>query len=162
MMESNISSYPHPAILLTYLEAVSRYTKFFDTYPEYIPRALEAFVDFRGLHNPDVAIRSRANYHFQKFVRETKTKLAPYAELIIKSLQDVLVIEPAIDTPQLLPLLKASSSTISLTPEDPAAAAFPMFDTQKEVFEAVGVLVSLEFLDVDSKNRLFRVTLVFQ
>jgi exportin-T len=49
LIQSNISQYPHSAVLMQYFEAVARYGEFFKLRKECVPRVLEAFVTERSV-----------------------------------------------------------------------------------------------------------------
>ncbi|KAJ3026543.1 pre-tRNA nuclear export protein, partial [Rhizophlyctis rosea] len=99
--ESDVAAYPHPSISYAFFDNVSRYAGFFDVYGEFVGGVLGCFVDGRGLHHPRRAVRSRVYYHFLKFVEKLKTRLVPFVENILSSIQDLLVIPPP--TPDMLP-----------------------------------------------------------
>ncbi|KAI8814725.1 armadillo-type protein [Cladochytrium replicatum] len=90
MLRSNISAYPHISIPIIYFDAVSRYSRFFEAYPDYIPSVLESFVDARGLHHSNRAVRNRVDNLFLQFIKEIKLKVAPFADVVLDNIQDLL------------------------------------------------------------------------
>ncbi|TPX58420.1 hypothetical protein PhCBS80983_g03131 [Powellomyces hirtus] len=145
MITSNISEYPHVSIPFQFFENVARYPPFFDTFPQYIPSVLEAFVDQRGLHHEVNYIRIRAYYLFRQYVHALKSKLSPYVDTVLNNIQDLLVVE--LPAPYKLPL-HAEEDTAGLP-----------FDSQLYVYEAVGILISLDGLSTDKQAKLLRAVL---
>jgi len=47
VLPSDISSYPHHAVQLEYFENVVRYSRFFDSFQEYLDPVLLSFLDQR-------------------------------------------------------------------------------------------------------------------
>ncbi|KXS13789.1 Xpo1-domain-containing protein [Gonapodya prolifera JEL478] len=132
LIQSNISSYPHPSIPVIYFETISRYGGFFDHAPHLIPLVLQSFVDTRGLHHRRPAIRLRINYLFLRFLRVTSVHIARYAEGGLVSIQDLLTIRP-----------EKSSKTGLVKVSMEAKVEWPAsFDSQLFLFEAAGVLIS--------------------
>ncbi|KAF9578132.1 pre-tRNA nuclear export protein, partial [Lunasporangiospora selenospora] len=131
MVKSGVSAYPHPSVSANFFEIVCRYSNFFEIRPDCILEVLEAFVDARGLHHPLAANRTRAWYLFWRFVKELRSRLAPYIQSVLGSIQDVLTVEANLPNP--------------LTPDfDLTTFKDSMFDTKTYLFEAVGLLISQE------------------
>jgi exportin-T len=84
LLSSSVPSHSHRVVALVYLETVTRYVRFVQLHPEYIPSALAAFLDRRGLHHPNAAVRSRANYLFTRLVKVLRSQLTPYIEDIFQ------------------------------------------------------------------------------
>ncbi|KAI8365229.1 armadillo-type protein [Radiomyces spectabilis] len=146
MVASNISAYPHPSAPLQFFENVARYYQFFEHRPEQLPSVLAAFVDSRGLHHPLKQIRSRCWYLFHRFVKNLKPKMAPYVESVLSSMGDLLTIEAEAPVEQ---------STMDGTPI-PAASTF---DSQLYLFETVGMLISLDSVDVMKQMEYLKIVL---
>ncbi len=87
MVESGISNHPHPSIASIYFEVVNRYSGFFEKHINYLPIALQSFLDARGLFHPVKSVRLRTNYLFLKFVKSMKKFLVPYVEGMLTVLQ---------------------------------------------------------------------------
>lgn len=67
-----------------YLDTITRYMKFVSENTDYIPIALRAFLDERGIHHPNVNVSRRASYLFMRVVKLLKAKLVPYIETILQ------------------------------------------------------------------------------
>ena len=72
---------------LIFFENVTRYYQFFEVQPDCIPAVLGAFVDSRGLHNAILQIRTRSWYLFHRFVKSLKSRMGPYVETVLTSIQ---------------------------------------------------------------------------
>ncbi|KAJ3023991.1 pre-tRNA nuclear export protein [Thoreauomyces humboldtii] len=143
MVTSNISQYPHVAIPYGFFENVTRYPAFLELCPQYLPSVLEAFVDQRGLHNPVNHIRTRAYYLFRGLVHSLKSNLSPFVETVLNAIQDLLVVSlPA-------PAKPVSEDDYTNLP----------FDSQLYLYEAVGMLISLETLTVEKQAELLTAVL---
>ncbi|KAI9138013.1 armadillo-type protein [Paraphysoderma sedebokerense] len=135
MVKSPISKYPHPLVAPIYFETIVRYVSFFECFPDSIPLALEAFIDNRGLHNPRLATRSRVNYLFYRFIKSLKDRVKPFSEECLRGIQDLLAISP--------PVATTPSKPTSLE-KDGEKTHSPSFDNQLYLFEAVGILISVD------------------
>lgn len=131
--QSQISNICQGAVQMQYFDCAVRFTSFFAVRPDMLPDALQPFLDWRGIHNENNAVRNRANYLFLRFVKDTREQLpASYVRGILESMQDVLVV-------------KASLPVVGPT-EDPLEEALKKssaFDYQLDLFEACGVLLHL-------------------
>lgn len=67
-----------------YLDTITRYVRFVSENTQYIPIALSAFLDERGIHHPNVNVSRRASYLFMRVVKLLKAKLVPYIETILQ------------------------------------------------------------------------------
>lgn len=91
IVTSAVSSHPHPAVTLQYLETVVRYEKFFVSFPEHIPELLLTFLDVRGMRNKSSKVRSRSAYLFSRLVKSLKSSItSPLAISVLSSLHDYL------------------------------------------------------------------------
>ncbi|KAL2555026.1 Exportin-T [Forsythia ovata] len=106
-------------VALVYLETITRYMKFMLDNTQYIPMALGAFLDERGIHHSNVNVRRRASYLFSRVVKLLKAKLVPYIENILQSLQDKVAEFTRMDT--------ASNE-----------------EDGSHIFEAIGLLIGME------------------
>ncbi|GHJ86694.1 hypothetical protein NliqN6_3096 [Naganishia liquefaciens] len=133
-VESQTLGYPHSAVILQMLECCSRYCEFFKCKTSLIQPVLEAFVDSRGIHNPDIDVRNRVFYLFAKFVRELKNSIDPsFVPAILNGIGDalpVVAVLPEIENPGEDVLVKATTGT-------------QPFDNHLHLFEAVGSLIHL-------------------
>ncbi|OZJ01448.1 hypothetical protein BZG36_05624 [Bifiguratus adelaidae] len=132
MVSTALYSHPHPSIPLQYFENVVRYYQFFEPKSEHTGQVLEAYVGQRGLHNPLKHVRMRSWYLFHRFVKSLKPKIGPYVEIVVSTINDLLVIQA-----ELPPVLPDGASI------DPAATA-TTFDSQIYLFVAVGMLISID------------------
>ncbi|CDZ96539.1 Nuclear mRNA export factor receptor LOS1/Exportin-t (importin beta superfamily) [Phaffia rhodozyma] len=133
-VESNISSYPHPAVPLQFFECASRYAEFFKMRIDCIQPTLGSLLDTRGIHNEKPAVQERAFYLFHKFVRDVKSSLnSTLVPSILESMSDLLVIKPVIparESPEEDLLVKATLTASA-------------FDAQLYLFETVGILIAV-------------------
>ncbi|KAI8901283.1 armadillo-type protein [Globomyces pollinis-pini] len=138
LMECEISKYPHPSIANMYFEILLRYYYFFDQRPVYIPEALKAFLDDRGLFNPVKSIRLRVNYLFLKFIKPLRNVMGQYVESILSAVQQLLIIKP---------------SELDRT-------AGRDFDSQLFLFESVGYLISVESIPGQRQSELLTIVMM--
>ncbi|KAF7730156.1 pre-tRNA nuclear export protein [Apophysomyces ossiformis] len=146
MVSSNISAYPHPSAALQFFENIARYYQYFEHRPDQLPQVLAAFVDTYGVHHSLKQIRSRCWYLFHRFVKSLKSKMGPYVESVLSSIGDLLSIqaEPPVET-----------NTMDGMPI-PAASTF---DSQLYLFETVGMLISLDAIDVGKQTEYLKIVL---
>ena len=144
MMESGVSGYPHESIPLIFFEVVIRYAQFFEHHSQYIPEALQAFLDARGLHHNVPSIRIRINYLFLRFVKMQRSILYTFAENILSAIHDLIVIQPR----------KINAKTNEVESFSSA------FDSQVYLFEAIGYLISLDMIPVEKQVDLLNVILI--
>ncbi|CAA2996216.1 exportin-T isoform X1 [Olea europaea subsp. europaea] len=114
-------------VALVYLETITRYMKFFLDNTQYIPMALGAFLDERGVHHSNVNVRRRASHLFTRFVKLLKPKLVPYVEIILQHLQDKVAEFTRMDT--------ASNE-----------------EDGSHIFEAIGLLIGMEDVPPDKQS----------
>ncbi|CAK7269326.1 pre-tRNA nuclear export protein [Sporothrix epigloea] len=131
MMESGVSEFQHPAILLQYMEICNRYCSFFESHHEYIPRALENFV--RLTHHEHPRIRIRSWYLFHRVVKQLRSQVGNVAETIIQSISDLLPIRAEIPNDE-------ADDDMSSDESDHSADA--LFNGQLYLFEAIGCVSS--------------------
>lgn len=136
-MQSNVSSWPHASVPVQLFECVSRYHDFFQLVPDTIMRILPAFLDQRGMHQENQAIRCRCFYLFNRFVFTSRMQLQQHLSpgnvaSICSSVQDLLTIEASVPEPE-------SPGDDVLTK---AARKGSFFDSQLYLFEALGTLMS--------------------
>ncbi|KAI8808453.1 hypothetical protein BJ742DRAFT_280898 [Cladochytrium replicatum] len=127
----------------------------FLNYPDYIPSVLQSFVDSRGLHHQNRAVRNRVNNLFLEFIKEIKLKVAPFADVVLDNIQDLLDV---------------------FTPENmDNDVNNAIFNNHCFLFEAVGLLIAFDVnkhmketavlivqtLEVMSDNQIIRYCFVF-
>lgn len=83
-LSANVPCHTHRLIAIIYLETVTRYVKFVQYHPDYIPRVLAAFLDGRGMHHSNPQVSSRASYLFMRFVKVLRIQLVPYLDNILQ------------------------------------------------------------------------------
>ncbi|OLL21700.1 Exportin-T [Neolecta irregularis DAH-3] len=133
LIESDILSFPHPAVQLQYLEVVVRYHGFFKLYPNAIPSLLASLVGGQGVHHPETRVRTRAWYLFHRFVKSLRAKIGIVAEDVLYAMQDMLVIK-ANDISRQAIHVDAGIITLDVGP----------FDSLLYLFETAGILVSVD------------------
>uniref|UniRef100_A0A5K3FJE1 Exportin-T n=1 Tax=Mesocestoides corti TaxID=53468 RepID=A0A5K3FJE1_MESCO len=97
---SNVSSIEFFPVQLDFFEIIGRYDKFFNSSSKLLYEVLAAFLDARGLRNPNVKVRCRCAYLFSRFVKSHKSMLAPHAEQILQQLEGLLPLDPTPQTPE--------------------------------------------------------------
>ena len=94
LLRSDVSSSPHPPVVLVYQLIVHRYTRFLEQHPEYLPSTLSSFLDQRGLHHPHAVVRSKACYFLYKlllsFPDPVRKTMRPYVDGMIGQVQAVV------------------------------------------------------------------------
>ncbi|GMQ08140.1 hypothetical protein CsSME_00052006 [Camellia sinensis var. sinensis] len=118
-------------VALVYLDTITRYMKFVQEHTEYIPMALVAFLDERGIHHPNVNVSRRASYLFMRVVKLLKAKLVPFIETILQCLQD-----------------KVSQ----FTSMDCASKGVSGSEDGTHIFEAIGLLIGMEDVPLEKQT----------
>ncbi|KAI7984844.1 Exportin-T [Camellia lanceoleosa] len=118
-------------VALVYLDTITRYMKFVQEHTEYIPMALVAFLDERGIHHPNVNVSRRASYLFMRVVKLLKAKLVPFIETILQCLQD-----------------KVSQ----FTSMDCASKVVSGSEDGTHIFEAIGLLIGMEDVPLEKQT----------
>ncbi|KAH9438024.1 pre-tRNA nuclear export protein [Pyricularia oryzae] len=141
LVESSIADFPHPAVLLQYMEVCVRYCVFFETNHSYIPRVLENFV--RLVHYDLTRFRVRSWYLFHRFVKQLRAQVGNVAETIIQSIADLLPIKAEVSAED------GSEDDMSSDQTDNSADA--IFNSQLYLFEAIGYISSTSATPVDKQ-----------
>lgn len=118
-------------VALTYLETITRYMKYVQENSQYIPIALAAFLDERGIHHPNINVSRRASYLFMRVVKLLKSKLVPFIETILQSLQDVV----------------ARFTSMSFPAKEMTGS-----EDGSHIFEAIGILIGMEDVPVEKQT----------
>ncbi|KAL8139792.1 hypothetical protein V2J09_005813 [Rumex salicifolius] len=118
-------------VALTYLETMSRFMKFVQENTQYIPMALAAFLDERGIHHPNINVSRRASYLFMRVVKLLKSKLIPYIDTILQSLQDTVS-----------QFTSMGSSTKEISGSEDGS----------HIFEAIGILIGMEDVPLERQT----------
>uniref|UniRef100_A0A1X7VQY9 Exportin-T n=1 Tax=Amphimedon queenslandica TaxID=400682 RepID=A0A1X7VQY9_AMPQE len=90
ILDSNLSHYPHAAVLLQYYEAILRHEKFFSTSPTYIPRVMESLLDQRGLRHANPGVCSRVCYQLLRFVKAARAHIGDIAVNVLSNIEAIL------------------------------------------------------------------------
>ncbi|KAK0629837.1 armadillo-type protein [Bombardia bombarda] len=131
MVESGIVNFPHPAILLQYMEICVRYYAFFETQHQYIPQVLENFV--RLVHHEHVRIRTRSWYLFLRFAKQLRAQVGNVAQTVIQSIGDLLTIKAE---------MPGNDADDDMSSDESDHSADAIFNSQLYLFEAVGCISS--------------------
>ncbi|KAF2300956.1 hypothetical protein GH714_018585 [Hevea brasiliensis] len=123
LLSTRFPCHSNRLVALVYLETITRYMKFVQENMQYIPMALAAFLDERGIHHPNIHVSRRASYLFMRVVKLLKAKLVPFIETILQSLQDTVARFTSMDY----------TSNEFTGPEDGS-----------HIFEAIGLLIGME------------------
>jgi exportin-T len=126
-----IADFPHPAIVLQYMEICVRYCVFFEAHHEYIPRVLENFV--RLVHHDHVRVRTRSWYLFLRFVKHLRAQVGNVAETVIQSIGDLLPIKAEVP---------GDEPDDDMSSDETDNSADAVFTSQLYLFEAVGCISS--------------------
>lgn len=137
---SDISNFPHPAILLQYMEICVRYAAFFESRQEYIPRVLESFV--RLVHHDHVRVRVRSWYLFYRLVKQLRAQVQGMTETVISAVADLLSIKAEVPGDE-------ADDDMSSDESDHSADA--VFTNQCYLFEAIGCISSTGGTPVDKQ-----------
>jgi len=84
------SRFPHQAVQIMFFENCERYHLFFALNRELLPGTLAAFLDDRGICNPNEQVTYRAAYLFKNFVQPLKAHVAPLVAELYPALQAAL------------------------------------------------------------------------
>lgn len=139
MVDSELASYPHPAVQLQYMEICVRYVQFFEQNPASIPKVLENFVSF--VHSNHVRVRTRSWYLFQRFVRHLRAKLGDVAQTVVQAVGDLLTIKAEL----------AADNDDDISSDDNDQSADAVFSSQLYLFEAVGCVSSTSSVPTETK-----------
>ncbi|KMT04827.1 hypothetical protein BVRB_7g169980 [Beta vulgaris subsp. vulgaris] len=131
LLSTRFSCHSNRLVALTYLETITRYMKYVQENTQCIPMALAAFLDERGIHHPNINVSRRASYLFMRVVKLLKSKLVPYIETILQSLQDVVA---------------------RFTSMDFAAKEMIGAEDGSHIFEAIGILIGMEDVPLEKQT----------
>ncbi|KAK6001603.1 hypothetical protein QM012_002934 [Aureobasidium pullulans] len=148
LVESDIASYPHPAVQLQYMEICVRYCTFFEHSVESIPRVLENFVRF--VHSDHIKIKTRSWYLFFRFVKQLRSQLGNVAQTVIETVADLLTINAEVPK---------ESDDDDMSSEENDQSADAIFTSQLYLFEAVGAVASTTSVPLENRM-LYARTLV--
>ncbi len=129
----DIAQFPHPAVLLQYMEICTRYAAFFESNMEYIPRVLENFV--RLVHHDHRRVRIRSWYLFHRLVKQLRAQVGNVAETVIQSISDLLPIRAEVPKDD-------ADNDIASDETDHSNEA--LFTSQLYLYEAIGCISSTQ------------------
>ncbi|XP_022721599.1 exportin-T-like isoform X3 [Durio zibethinus] len=131
LLSTRFPCHSNRLVALIYLETITRYMKFVQENTQYIPLVLAAFLDERGIHHPNIYVSRRASYLFMRVVKLLKSKLVPFIETILQSLQDIV----------------ARFTSMNLTSKEPAGSEDGAY-----IFEAIGLLIGMEDVPLEKQS----------
>ncbi|KTW27617.1 hypothetical protein T552_02059 [Pneumocystis carinii B80] len=144
IINSEVSSYPHPSVQLHYLEIAVRYASFFEYQPSLIPKVLETMLDHRGLRHHDTHIKKRAPYLFLKYLRLLSNRIDNFSETTLEAIRDLLTIK-------LEPMPETNINNGIDTDITPIKG---LFESTFYLFEAAGLLISTKTISKEKKISL--------
>ncbi|KAK4193639.1 armadillo-type protein [Podospora australis] len=145
MVESGIANFPHPAILLQYMEICVRYHSFFESQQQYIHKVLENFVQL--VHHSHARIRTRSWYLFMRFVKTLRAQVGNVAENVIKSISDLLPIKAEVPS---------NDADDDMSSDESDHSADAVFTSQLYLFEAIGCISSTTATPAADQGRYAR------
>ncbi|PIN02947.1 Nuclear mRNA export factor receptor LOS1/Exportin-t (importin beta superfamily) [Handroanthus impetiginosus] len=131
LLSTTFPCHSNRLVALVYLDTITRYIKFVSENTQYIPIALHAFLDERGVHHPNVNVSRRASYLFMRVVKLLKAKLVPYIEMILQSLQDIVA-----------QFTRTGSASKELSGSEDGS----------HIFEAIGLLIGTEDVPLEKQS----------
>ncbi|CCC12075.1 hypothetical protein SMACR_02296 [Sordaria macrospora] len=131
MVESGIANFPHPAILLQYMEICVRYHAFFESHHQYIAPVLENFVHL--IHHEHPRVRTRSWYLFLRFVKQLRAQVGNVAKTVIQSISDLLPIKAEVPS---------TDAEDDMSSDESDHSADAIFNGQLYLFEAIGCISS--------------------
>ncbi|KAK9478720.1 armadillo-type protein [Lipomyces japonicus] len=147
LTSSNILGFNHPSIHLQYMELIVKNSKFFETHTQLIPGMLEVFVSNVGVHSSVPQVQVRAWHLFYRFIKLLKGFLGDIAENALNAIGDLLVIKAEIAQAN-----DNDSDNMSADGND----ASSIFDSRLNLFEALGILVSVDAVSDEKQIHLVK------
>ncbi|KAI1735563.1 Exportin-T [Xylaria scruposa] len=140
MVQSGVANFPHPAILLQYMEICHRYSAFFEARSSMIGQVLESFVTL--IHHNHVRIRTRSWYLFFRFVKHLRAQVGNVAETVIQSISDLLPIKAEVPN---------DDADDDMSSDETDNSADAVFNSQLYLFEAIGCISSTASTPADKQ-----------
>ncbi|GAB2222214.1 hypothetical protein Drorol1_Dr00013419 [Drosera rotundifolia] len=131
LLSTKLPCHSNRLVALVYLETITRYMKFVHENSQYIPMALAAFLDERGIHHPNVHVSRRASYLFMRVVKLLKSKLVPFIRTILQSLQDTV----------------AQFTNMGFSVKEVSGS-----EDGSHIFEAIGILIGMEEVPLEKQS----------
>lgn len=94
ILQSQVSLYPHTAVIQQYYEVLVRYEKFFLVETSYIGPVMATFLSAHGLRHPNSSLRSRLSYLLVRFIKAMKGVINVFAEQVLENLRELLLMLP--------------------------------------------------------------------
>ncbi|KAL8230161.1 hypothetical protein R6Q59_000503 [Mikania micrantha] len=131
LLSTKFPCHSNRLVALVYLDTITRYMKFVIENNQCIPLVLTAFLDDRGIRHSKAKVSRRASYLFMRVVKLLKSKLVPFIETILQSLND----------------------TVSqFTSMDYASKELSGSEDGSHIFEAIGLLIGMEDVPVEKQS----------
>ncbi|KAI0200816.1 Exportin-T [Astrocystis sublimbata] len=140
VQSAGVANYPHPAILLQYMEICHRYSAFFEAQSSMIVQVLESFVTL--VHHSHVRIRTRSWYLFFRFVKHLRAQVGNVAETVIQSISDLLPIKAEVPN---------DDADDDMSSDETDNSADAVFNAQLYLFEAIGCISSTASTPADKQ-----------
>ena len=99
LTSSSVSNHPHQAVQTMFFENCERFCHFFMVCKDKLPIVLAAFLDKRGICNPNECVAYRAAYLFKNFVLSLKSVVIEFVGQVYSALQEILSVCEHDDTP---------------------------------------------------------------
>ncbi|KAE8708729.1 Exportin-T [Hibiscus syriacus] len=131
LLSTRFPCHSNRIVALVCLETIARYMKFIQENVQYIPLLLAAFLDERGIHHPNIYVSRRASYLFMRVVKLLKSKLVPFIETILQSLQDIV----------------ARFTSMSFASKETTGS-----EDGAHIFEAIGLLIGMEDVPLEKQS----------
>ncbi|XP_031386775.1 exportin-T isoform X2 [Punica granatum] len=135
LLSTRFPCHSHRLVALVYLDTITRYMKFVQENPQYIPMVLAAFLDERGIRHPNVNVSRRASYLFMRVVKLLKANLVPFIETILQYLYQGL--QDAV----------ARFTNTGYTSKELSAS-----EDGSHIFEAIGLLIGMEDVPLEKQS----------
>ncbi|KAI3337378.1 Exportin-T [Xylariaceae sp. AK1471] len=140
MVQSGVANFPHPAIVLQYMEICHRYCAYFESQGSMIGQVLENFIGL--VHHDHVRIRTRSWYLFFRFVKHLRAQVGNVAETIIQSISDLLPIKAEVPS---------DDADDDMSSDETDNSADAVFNAQLYLFEAIGCVSSTSATPADKQ-----------
>jgi exportin-T len=123
------------------MEICVRYCSIFEAQTGLIPKVLEHFIKLA--HHDNLRVRIRSWYLFGRFVRHLRALLGDIAEMVIRSISDLLPIKAEIT--------KEDAADDDMSSEQSDHSADALFNSQLFLFEAIGCISSVSTIPIEKQ-----------
>ncbi|XP_022715279.1 exportin-T-like isoform X3 [Durio zibethinus] len=131
LLSTRFPCHSNRLVALVYLETITRYMKFVQENTQYIPLVLATLLDERGIHHQNIYVSRRASYLFMRVVKLLKSKLVPFIETILQSLEDIV----------------ARFTSMNFASKEAAGS-----EDGVHIFEAIGLLIGMEDVPLEKQS----------